>query len=114
MTKLMNQDNNQVLESGFYTVTANFDMAQYGDLEMKNFLHPQNAIAFGKEMKEIFLSEIPDRELDMEDTIECTDEYFYFYGVSKNGENFVTIRIELTNFEDRDYESTNGCIGYEI
>lgn len=104
MTKLTNQDNNQVLESGFYTVTANFDMAQYGDLEVRSFQHLHNAIAFGEEMKEKFLSEIPDRELDMEDT---TDEYCYFYGVSENGENFVTVRIDLTNFADRDYESTS-------
>ena len=85
----------------FYTVTANFDMSNHSDLEVKSFLHLENANAFGQNMKEEFLKEIPSNgELDEDASDHEHDAHFYFYGVSKCGENFVTVRVTETTFED--------------
>lgn len=87
--------------NSFYTVTANFDMAQHGDLEVQSFLQLENANAFGQSMKEEFLNQIPcNGALDEEASDHEHDEYFFFYGVSENGENFVTIRVTQTTFTD--------------
>lgn len=98
-----------VLQNGFFVVTANFDMASYGELEVESFQQPENAIAFAQKMKEKFLDDIPENgALDEESSFQeqdegfflAPDEIFNFYGVSKNGENFVTIRVTKTNFKD--------------
>jgi hypothetical protein len=85
----------------FYTVTANFDMAQHSDLIVHSFLQLENANAFGQSMKEEFLKQIPcDGALDEEASDHEHDEHFFFYGVSENGENFITIRVIETTFMD--------------
>lgn len=85
----------------FYTVTANFDMSNHSDLQVESFLHLENANAFGEEMKDEFLNEIPrNGALDNEDSDFEYDELFYFYGVSACGENFVTVRVVETTFKD--------------
>lgn len=83
----------------FYTVTANFDMSQYSDLEIKSFLHLENARTFAEEMKEQFLSNIPNRKLNEDETLEDV-EHYYFKGECIDGENYGTISILSTNFED--------------
>ena len=85
----------------FYLVTANFDMASYSDLKVETFLNLENANAFGQEMKDEFLNQIPrGGALDNEDSDFEYDEFFYFYGVSACGENFVTVRVVETTFLD--------------
>ncbi|PEM69353.1 hypothetical protein [Bacillus pseudomycoides] len=90
----------------FYTVTANFDMAQYGDLVVEQFLELGNAIDFAKEQKTEFLNQIPSNgALDEEDTMSenygVNGQHYFFYGVSEDGENFVTIRVVESKFKDR-------------
>ncbi|PEB42216.1 hypothetical protein [Bacillus pseudomycoides] len=90
----------------FYTVTANFDMAQYGDLVVEQFLELGNAIDFAEEQKTEFLNQIPSNgALDEEDsTYEnygVNSPHYYFYGVLKNGENFVTVRVTESKFKDK-------------
>lgn len=85
----------------FYTVTANFDMSNHSELEVESFLKLENANAFGQSMKEEFLNQIPcDGALDKESSDHEFDELFYFYGVSEDGENFITIRVIETTFKD--------------
>lgn len=95
--------------NGFFTVTANFDMVSHSELEVESFLHPENAIKFAEKMKENFLNDIPeDGSLDEESSFHEhtegffleTNEIFHFYGVSKNGENYITISVTKTNFKD--------------
>lgn len=95
---------NEIIKNGFYLVTANFDMAEYGHLEVETFLNPENAIKFAESMKQEFIDEIPwNGALDEEETVYESyesDDLFYFYGVSENGENFVTIRVKAKKFAD--------------
>lgn len=91
--------NKKIQNLDFFTVTANFDMSQYGDIECESFRQLDNANAFGKKMKEKFLSEIPNRKLDEEETLEEL-EHYYFKGQCIDGENYVTISVQLTNFKD--------------
>lgn len=98
-------NSSEVNTLSFYTVTANFDMSNHSNLQVGSFLHLENANAFGQCMKEEFLSQIPyDGALDEDDSDHEYEEYFYFYGVSKCGENFVTIRVTQTTFMDSIYE----------
>ncbi|MFJ7954313.1 hypothetical protein ACIQZG_22685 [Lysinibacillus sp. NPDC096418] len=93
--------NNEVLHKGFFIVTAYFDMASYGDLKVGSFLHLENANSFGQMMKEKFLKMIPcNGALDEEFSEHEYEEYFYFKGVSKDGENFVTVEVAKMNFMD--------------
>ncbi|GAB0171770.1 hypothetical protein LSPCS325_52070 [Lysinibacillus sp. CTST325] len=106
MTKTLSV--NEVFHNGFFAVTANFDMASYGDLQVEIFLQLEKAIEFAKTMKEQFLNEIPDNgSLDEESSIQEHENYFdqpnvhfYFYGVSENGENFVAVMVFQSNFMD--------------
>ena len=86
----------------FYTVSANFDMASSGSLEIKSFLLLENANNFAREQWKEFLSEIPEGKLDpMFTEEEITDGRLFFYGTSEDGENIVTIRVNEATFEDK-------------
>lgn len=104
MAELMGiEEIEKIQEAEFYTVTANFDMSQNGELQVKNFLDLKNAVAFAEGQKAHFLKEIPDSLLDEEWTEETSEDYhFYFYGVSSDGENNVTIKVFNGSFEDQD------------
>lgn len=91
----------EILENGFYLVTANFDMAEYSDYEAETFILISEANKFAKSMKKRFLDEIPNGKLDKEGCFQdCEGGLFSFSGESKNGENFVTIRVCLKHFRD--------------
>lgn len=87
-------------QNGFFTVTANFDMESYSELEVANFLHPENAISYAFMMKERFLNDIPNGALDEKSSFIDEDEIFRFVGTSEIGDNFVSINVERTNFKD--------------
>lgn len=94
-------NSSEVKPFNFYIVTANFDMSSHGDLKTESFRHLKNANAFAQSMKEEFLDQIPyNGALDEDDSDHEYDEYFYFYGVSRCGENFVTVRVTQTSFMD--------------
>lgn len=86
----------------FYTVSANFDMAQYSELTIKSFLNLKAANDFAKEQKEEFMNQIPnDGKLDEESSDhEHNGELFFFYGVSEDGENFITVCVTEEMFWD--------------
>jgi len=85
-------------QNGFFTVTANFDMESYCEIEVANFLHAENAISYADMIKEKFLNEIPNGELRF--SFQKEDEIFHFVGMSEIGDNYVSINVENTNFKD--------------
>lgn len=88
-------------QNGFFTVTANFDMESYCELEVANFLHAENAISYAHMMKEKFLNDIPNGTLNEGCSFqEDEDEIFHFVGMSEIGDNYVSINVENTNFKD--------------
>lgn len=93
----------EIEEVLFFTVIASFDMSQNSELQVKNFIDLKNAVEFAEGQKAHFLKEIPDSLLDEEWTEETSEDYhFYFYGVSSDGENNVTIKVFNGTFEDQD------------
>jgi hypothetical protein len=87
----------------FFTVTANFDMSAHSDLKVKSFKHWTNAYLFADSQRIEFLNCISGGELDWEDTeyeVNQERQKYFHYGVSKSGEDFVTIRITKTTFAD--------------
>lgn len=98
--------------NGFFTVVADFDMREFRELEVDSFLNLDCAIDFAKSMKQKFINEFPNGELDHDDTMEIVEgedgELYYFYGVSKTGEDFVTIKVLRKDFKDKKEEETKG------
>jgi hypothetical protein len=88
----------------FYTVSACFDMSQYGDVAVKSFLKYENAKKWAALQVQKFLKEIPNNgALDDDASMDHSDhELFYYYGVSADGENFVTVQVEETTFADQE------------
>lgn len=87
----------------FYTVTANFDMSAHSELVVKSFLSFSNALECAEEQRNEFLNCISGGELDPEASdFEADGDYYYYYGVSKNGEDFVTIRVTSTLFAEEE------------
>ncbi|MFD4932162.1 hypothetical protein ACFWMS_25365 [Peribacillus butanolivorans] len=87
----------------FYRVTADFDMSAHGNLEVKEFLNLDNALIEAAYQVNDFINCIPyNGELDQEDTDwEASEhEIFRFYGVSRTGEDIVTVRVTEGTFED--------------
>jgi hypothetical protein len=91
-------------QMSFFTVTANFDMSAHSELEVKTFIHWENAYQFAEEQRIEFLNQIPNNGvIDEDDTmieVGTKDNLYYYYGVSQNGENFVTIRVIEDTFTD--------------
>ncbi|PDY14183.1 hypothetical protein COO16_04265 [Bacillus pseudomycoides] len=90
----------------FYTVTANFDMTSDGELVVEQFLDLKKAINFAEEQKTEFLNRIPsngalDPEESTNENFGIDGQHYYFYGVSKNGVDFVTIRVIESKFKDK-------------
>lgn len=85
----------------FYTVSGNFDLAYDSEVIIESFIELRNANEFAKEMKEEFIKRIPcDGALDLEETYEENEDFFYFKGVSADGENYVTVNVTKKSFKD--------------
>lgn len=85
----------------FYTAIVNFDMSTYSEVKVKSFLNLENANKWAIEEKQEFLNQIPcNGALDEEQSDHEYDDLFFFYGVSRDGENFVTIRVIKDTFVD--------------
>jgi hypothetical protein len=85
----------------FYTVIKNFDMSQYGETDAKVFKKLENANKFADGLWKEFLEQIPEGKLCQDDSeIDLANEFRQYYGVSENGENFVSIRVVEDHFQD--------------
>jgi len=88
-------------QNGFFTVTANFDMESYYEIEVAYFLHAENPISYAHMMKEKFLNDIPNGALNEEFSYkEDEDAILDFVGMSEIGQNYVLINVKNTNFKD--------------
>lgn len=92
----------------FYTVSAFFDMSTYSEVVTRSFIERVNANQFAKVQQEVFLKQIPENGALNEDESEedHSDGLFYFYGISKEYNNFITIKVTEEVF----YDSSNSLI----
>lgn len=94
----------------FYTVIAHFDMSTHSDLEVKQFLNLDNALVEAAYQVNEFLHTIPyngklDQDLSNWDRVE--NDILNFYGVSHAGEDFATISVKESTFEDAGINAEN-------
>jgi len=89
------------LLNGFFVVTAKFEMSNYSEYEIAHYIHLPNAVAFAQMMKEKFQKEcLGNEELGEEVSFIDNNNIHHYHGVSKNGKNCVTIKVDNTNFKD--------------
>jgi hypothetical protein len=87
---------------GFYRMTAYFDLSSYNDVRVKEYLNLDNALADATYQVHDYLNLINDGALDpIESDWDSVGQPFRFYGVDKDGENFVTVEVEEVDFEDQ-------------
>lgn len=93
----------------FYTVVASFNMASYGEIVNETFLHLKNANKFAAEQKQDFFNRVQSESTTYSSGVildeffsvhEENERLFYFYGVTEDGENVVTVSVTETSFID--------------
>lgn len=93
----------------FYTVVAIFNMFSYGEVVVETFVSLENANKSAAKQKQDFFDRVQKESkdyyfgvvLDEDFSIhEENEKLFYFYGVTDDGENAVTVSVTESTFTD--------------